>query len=92
MRHGTINCTCGQTFHFESAAEGRQRTVGYDEDHKAIQQYFPPTINCIKCNKSHDITSYPEKVEVIEEQPTEVEFTEIIEEPPGEGDQNGTDI
>ena len=51
MRHGTINCSCGQQFYFETL-----RTKIY----------------CIKCDKEHDISSYPEKVdELVEEQEDE---------------------
>ena len=53
MKHGTINCSCGQQFYFETL-----RTQ----------------INCIKCDKVHDISSYPEKgEEIIEEEILEVE-------------------
>ena len=55
MRHGTVNCSCGQQFYFETL-----RTQ----------------INCIKCDKTHDISSYPEKEEIeeiIEEEQAEPE-------------------
>ena len=69
MKHGTINCKCGQQFYFESASN---------------------QINCIQCNLSHDISNYPEKIEI-----TEVEFNEEPRNdiPPAiEGEPDGTDI
>ena len=51
LKYGTINCSCGQQFYFESMGIG---------------------INCIKCAKPHDISEYPEKVEVVEEEVVEV--------------------
>jgi hypothetical protein len=59
MRHGTINCSCGQRFYFETL-----RTQ----------------INCIKCDKTHNISSYPEKVDEVEEsieEPIEEEILEV---------------
>lgn len=61
MKCGTINCSCGQTFYFETANV---------------------MINCIRCDKEHDISGYPELQPV--EQIEEVEFTE-------EPNQNGTE-
>lgn len=46
MRHGTINCSCGQQFYFET---------------------LRAKIYCIKCEKEHDISSYPEIEEPKEE-------------------------
>ena len=51
LKYGTINCSCGQQFYFESMGIG---------------------INCIKCAKPHDISEYPEKEEVVEEEVVEV--------------------
>lgn len=50
------------------------------------------SVNCIRCAKEHDISAFPEKVETIEEQPTEVAFEELIDPPTEEGDGDGTNI
>lgn len=76
MRHGTINCSCGQQFYFESANEGGYKTIGFDDDQQPMNKYSPPTIKCIKCKKDYDISKYPEKKEPIEEV----------------GEEDGTDI
>ena len=39
-------------------------------------QSVSDSVSCIRCAKVHDISGFPEEVTTIEEQPTEVEFTE----------------
>lgn len=46
------------------------------------------SVNCIRCAKEHDISTFPEKVETIEE----VEFEEITEPQTEEGVGDGTNI
>ena len=71
MKHGTINCPCGQSFYVQSVSD---------------------SVSCIRCAKVHDISGFPEKIENIEEQPTEVAFVEVIDPPTEEGDGDGTNI
>ena len=63
MKYGTINCSCGQQFYFESANKGTSKIIGYDDNQESITNFYPQSIACIKCAKTHDISEYPEKVE-----------------------------
>ena len=77
MKYGTINCTCGQSFYFEKS----ENIIGYEEEHTPIYDDLGPLIvNCIKCKKSYDVITYPEKLETLEDPAIEV------------GEEDGTDI
>lgn len=55
IRCGTINCSCGQSFYFETVQT---------------------KVNCIKCNKEYDVSTFPFKdniVEVVTEEQVQVE-------------------
>lgn len=81
MRHGTINCQCGQTFYFESDHKDTSVGTGIYKDEYEIMIVLPPKIRCIQCGEQYDITDYPEKPlepQVLNENPEQSEPDQYI--------------